>query len=47
MSFFEYLNSRDPNIKFTTVTETDKQTTSLTTSVFLKSTYTGLLLNYT
>ena len=55
-SFFEYLNSRHPNIKFTK--EYSKNGTlpfldvsiynmnNYTTSVYHKSTYTGLLLNF-
>ena len=58
VSFLKYLNSRQPNIKFTMETETEKQFlfldefisnvyNNLTTSVFRKSTYTGLSLDFT
>ena len=58
MSFFEYLNSRHPNIKFTMETEIDKQLpfldlfiskveNNLTASVLQKSTYTRFLQDFT
>ena len=55
--FFNYLNSRHPNLKFTMETEKNNEIAFLdvliknsdnnfTTTTFHKSTFTGLLLNY-
>ena len=56
LKFFDYINNKHPNIKFTMEKEQDKQIAfldvlinnndSLKTSIFHKKTYTGLLLNY-
>ena len=56
--FFNYINTRHPNIKFTMETEVNKiipfldvlidnSKNILKTSTYHKSTYSGLLLNYT
>ena len=55
--FFSYLNSRQPNIKFTMETEVNKvipfldvlidnRNNILNTTTYHKSTYSGLLLNF-
>ena len=56
LKFFEYLNQQHPNIKFTIEEEHENKISfldilienrnSLKTSVYQKSTYTGLLMNF-
>ena len=58
LSFFDYINSRHPNIRFTMEKESgdklpfldvmldNSRQSSLTTTVFRKNTFTGLLTNY-
>ena len=58
LSFFDYINSRHPNIRFTMEKESgdklpfldvmldNSRQSSLTTTVFRKKTFTGLLTNY-